>query len=857
MQLRDNRSRAMHEDDLDDRMVRTDAPTASIAPGEPLDVDRLPDDLLTPGMQLGGRYRIVTRLGYGGLGVVYRADDLKLGEPVALKFLRGASTSASRIAMLVDEVRLGRKIAHPNVCRLHDLVVVGTHHFISMEYVEGEDLGRLVKRVGRLPSAQAVMLARDICAGVQALHDAGIVHRDLKPANVMVDPRGRGRLTDFGLAASLDEPDPGERLSGTPLYMAPEQFSGAPSTRVTDIYALGLVLWEIFAGQRAIEASTLEGVYAFHGGGGRVPRLAAVVPDIAAPIEDVVARCLDPDPGRRPRSAREILRVLPGGDALDAALEAGETPTPEMVAAASLRGDLSRAVGSALLVALLATVAFNSVVFERSTRRELLARIESPSRMQDRVKTLLDRLGIPSGRDQAGGWVANETMVAHLARGKAEGRWAPLFEPASPFRLYWHRTGPNLTAWSPGRTTFSDPPYTLSGMSGIALDPEGRLLRLRYVPDGRADAARPEVTWEDLFAEAGLDPRRFEGTSPPIAPASGADRARAWRGASPHVSGTEIFVVAGWLGRTPVWFDVLYPWDLEAARGLRSSATPKEVEWLFGAFLVVVVAGAALVARRNIRRGRGDARGAWNVAIFLSVSWAGFWVMRTEARNVQEGIAYGALITLCAWVAYVAVEPEVRRRWPRVLVGWTRLVHGRVFDPRVGSEVLVGMLAAVLIRVATTLVASVMTAMGEPGPDPSSFALRDGALGQLREILFDLVSAPLVALALLTALALMSFVLRRLWVGITLLSILIVAVFAPAGAGVFAVVLVLPLVLLMREGLLAAVATYFTLFLQGDLLGLRLDEWYAPQVVVATAAMAALALYAWATSIRLGERADA
>jgi len=140
---------------------------------------------------LGGRYRIVGLLGRGGMGEVYRADDLKLGQAVALKFLPAVVESdAERLQRFLNEVKIARQISHPNVCRVYDVGEVDGHHYLSMEYVDGEDLAHLLRRIGRLPGDKAVQIARQLCAGLAAAHDKGVLHRDLKPANVMLDGEG-------------------------------------------------------------------------------------------------------------------------------------------------------------------------------------------------------------------------------------------------------------------------------------------------------------------------------------------------------------------------------------------------------------------------------------------------------------------------------------------------------------------------------------------------------------------------------------------------------------------------------------------------------------------------------------------
>src|SRR6266702_2133334 len=260
-----------------------------------------------PGTLLAGRYRIVGRLGKGGMGEVYRADDLKLGQPVALKFLSEAvDRDPARLTQLHTEVRLARPVSHPNVCRVYDIGEVDRRHFLSMEFIKGEELSSLLRRIGRLPQDKAVQIARQICAGLAAAHDVGVLHRDLKPANVMIDGDGNARILDFGLAGLTEEFSDDEIRAGTPAYMSPEQLDGKEQTVKSDIYSLGLVLYELFTGKRAFEAPTFGDLIKLRRSDTTPTTPSEIVKGLDPMVEKVIDRCLQKDPDRRPSSALQV-----------------------------------------------------------------------------------------------------------------------------------------------------------------------------------------------------------------------------------------------------------------------------------------------------------------------------------------------------------------------------------------------------------------------------------------------------------------------------------------------------------------------------------------------------------------------
>jgi Flp pilus assembly protein TadD len=258
------------------------------------------DTPFKPGEVFAGRYRMITRIGRGGMGDVWRADDLVIETPVAIKLIHSAGASARQ--QIVNEVRLARQITHPAVCRVFDVGEADDRVFFSMELVEGEDLAMLMKRVGRLPSEKVIEIARQLCGGLAAAHARGVLHRDLKPANVLIDDEGRVRITDFGIAVPQTDVSQ-HTLIGTPGYMAPEQLTpGAALSERTDLYALGLILYELVVGQHPFNWTAKSGTPS---------RPSVRVPDVNASLERLILQALAPDPKARPSSAEAMLAGLP------------------------------------------------------------------------------------------------------------------------------------------------------------------------------------------------------------------------------------------------------------------------------------------------------------------------------------------------------------------------------------------------------------------------------------------------------------------------------------------------------------------------------------------------------------------
>ncbi len=257
------------------------------------------------------RYEVLGTLGEGGMGLVYRVRDRETSEILALKLLRPEiARDPAMMERFKDEIRLARRITHKNVSRIYDFNRVNDVSYITMEYVDGESLYAYLKRVGKMSPERVIDLARQITAGLSEAHAQGVVHRDLKPENVMLARDGMVKLMDFGIARALG----GNTISkqtviGTPGYMAPEQSQGKVVDQRTDLYALGLILYECLTGKRAFSGATPVEV-ALKQLRERPAPLRKFIPTTPPHLEAVVLRCLEKEPGRRFASAAEIQRAL-------------------------------------------------------------------------------------------------------------------------------------------------------------------------------------------------------------------------------------------------------------------------------------------------------------------------------------------------------------------------------------------------------------------------------------------------------------------------------------------------------------------------------------------------------------------
>jgi serine/threonine-protein kinase len=826
------------------------------------------DGRFAAGAVVAGRYRIVSLAGRGGMGEVYRAYDDKLEQPVALKFLPAAlSQDGAALARFHNEVRTARQVSHPNVCRVYDIGEWEGMPFLSMEYVDGEDLASLLRRIGRLPSDKAVEIARRLCAALAAAHEKGVLHRDFKPGNIMIDGRGQVLITDFGLAALAAQVTGPEARYGTPAYMAPEQLSGDQASVRSDIYALGLVLYEMFTGRRAFEAQSREELLLLEETGAPAGP-STFVRDLDPAVERVILRCLEPDPARRPSTALTVAAALPGGDPLAAALAAGETPSPEMVAASGEAATVSVRLAVAMLLLAVAGVLAAAALHGKADVFGSLPTDKSPEALRERARELLRSFGYTDPPvDSHFGFDGDRSYLEYVERhDPSPDRWARLLTHQPPVVYFWYRQSPRYMQpavsfgglsieLSPNRTvSTANPALVDPGMILLKTDLLGRLYLLETVPpevEEAPQAAHP-ADWSSLFSAAGLDLARFSPTTPQWTPPSPYDARAAWLGAYPDQPANSLRIEsASWRGR-PSYFRVIGPWTNPS-----SSPGPQPVDLIWAGVFSVAVSGGAMLARRNARLGRGDWRSAFRLAVFVFGNWMLLWLIGSnhlpnlgELQSLLTGISVSLLWAGVLWVLYIALEPYVRRRWPQAIVGWSRMIAGRLRDPIVGGEILVGTVAGVAVAVLYECRQVVRAHLGAPPWFLTEAAPVDGLRGAASTWVAHLGISMIEALVLLFLIFLFRLIARSEWGAGVLYCILYMALnnlgisHAAIGSLFSVAIAALTVYILIRYGLVAVAVSLFVNALLSDFpLTLDFSKWYAGQSLLALGTVLALAVF--------------
>jgi Protein kinase domain len=820
-----------------------------------------------PGTLLGGRYRIIGLLGRGGMGEVYRATDLMLGQSVALKLLpESAATNGFLLERFHSEVRVARQVSHPNVCRVYDMGEAEGLPFISMEYVDGEDLSSLLHRIGRVPFDKALTAARQICAGLAAAHARGVIHRDLKPQNIMMDKHGQIMIMDFGLAAISDQISGLEARHGTPAYMSPEQLKGGDVTAKSDIYALGLVLYELFTGKRPFEADNIQRLIERQESV-QFASMSSLAAEIDPAVEKVIRRCLAPDANKRPATPLAVSVALPGGDPLAAALAAGETPSPEMVASAGKTEGLARKYSLPCLGVVIACVIATPLLKQQSVALMRAPAGFPPEVLRQKSRDVAAAFGYPDKPADAALWLNQRLeLLQYLSKLPSPRKWDDWLAAESPITAAYRESLEPMVAAPSGDISRDNPAPVAPGMVEVDLDGSGQLRYFAAVPYPAVHAPPAQaIPAEAVFHAAQLEFTRFATVTPTTLPPSASDDFRAWRGPHPKLPNTAMTVeIAWWKGRV-TYARFLSPWAAGRGPGVPEHPFLARVREILD--LILTVAGfifSALLARRNWKVGRGDRRGALVVATFMFAvgltNWLGY-VHAVPTVDMVELFSNGAATALLnaslVWLLYLALEPALRSRWPHSIVTWNRLLAGRWRDAQLAGHVLIGAaLGCTLLK--TTEAVDAWGARDQALSTAAGLAMLNGTRMWMAGLANRAGVGVRIGLLIFFVIFGLRTILRRDWIAAIVGALIFAALEGevanaanpPLAYSIFAMLFLILMTALMRLGLVVAIsAVFFFNVLNGVTLGTDFTAWYTPTGVATAAVVVAITLAAFQRSL--------
>jgi serine/threonine-protein kinase len=696
-----------------------------------------------------------------------------------------------------------------------------------------------------------------------------VLHRDLKPANVMLDGAGKVRLMDFGLASVGNVED---IKAGTPAYMAPEQLLGRDVTVRSDIFALGLVLYELFTGRRAFTARSIAELVNLQQSE-TITLPTTIVSGLDPAVERAILSCLAAEPGRRPPSALAVSSALPGGDPLAAALAAGETPSPEMLAAVGRSMGLDRRIAVGLFGAIVAGMVGMAVLLVRFSALDVIRPQYSAEVMAQKARDILLPLGYPGRpRDEAFGYDWFDRAADYIrARETMSDRREAISRRPAPLNFWYRRSQSPLTGLMfhsdllvPGTVDISDPPPLEGGMIQLRLDPDGRLLFFEAMPPQRQERSSTPplpIDWSPLFAAAGLTPSTLQPAPPEWNWLAASDTRAAWTGSWPG-SNRPLRVEAAALDGKPVAFMAIAPWQ-QPWRTPDAGDSDVIPLLIIGFIACVILTGGLLLARHNLRHGRGDRRSALNLARFTIVWMLVLWTLEVHPAasvgllgNFLVAIATSVFNGVLLWTLYIALEPVVRSRWPQALVSTTTVFSGRIRDAVVGRDVLWGVALGVFwaLLLSGVAVSAGNSDLGRVPPE-----LLSGLRSTLASFFTNGARAMRTGLAFFMLLFVLRTLLRRQWAAALAFAALFAGLdFAgsdqPMVDGPTSFVLMLMIAaVVVRFGLLAlAVSVFVTNTLVSVPLSSDTGAWYLTNAALPLGVV--LGLAAWALYSSTGGR---
>jgi serine/threonine-protein kinase len=783
-------------------------------------------------MRIAGRYRILAPLGWSRERAVYAADDLRSGKTVALQFL-------SPEMELEPEALAGwRQVSHPNVCKVLDLVESGGRTFLVLDLVKGESLDALLRRIGRLPLDKGLEIAQQLAAGLAAIHESGALHRNLNPANVILDGRGAVRMTGWGMPERAPSP-PGAGAQSLRGYEAPERLAGGSATVRSDLYSLAAIVYEVLTGRPVCDEGSAEL------GAHPLPP-SALARKLDARLDRALLQCLEREPQARPPSAKSLVHVLPGLDPLAAAVAAGETPSPEMVAAAPKVGSLRLATGLLCLAGVFLTLAGILTLAPRTRMLGALPLTRSTGELASRARSLLSSFGSVTRPEEVRfGFASDPEALARLkAAAPSPEVTAELAARRSTVDHFWYRESPHPLVPSGLRVTAEDPPRRSPGEAFLQLDVLGRLQALEIAPPVPPSHRPPRpVDWTPLFAAAGLDQARFAPRQAILVPPVFVDTLAAWQGSltRPPDAPLSVRIEAGALAGDLLYFRIvrIVPWT-EPGSPAPASRIRREAAFR-NAFLFTAALLALLLSVRNLRRGRANLRWAGRLSVFVFLAWLTIAALAAPSSvslvfwqaALGEALRKAAAAGLC----YLGLEPFLRRRAPEKITSWSRVLAGSFRDPLVGRDVLVGTLlgsSMVLVLFVQSLLTQSLT--GHLGRFELEIDRLNGVSGFLAGFLEDLTGALIMALSFVVLTSAIRMIWRRSDLGILLAwAIATAGVVLRAGdppavaipmTGLASVLLMISLA---RFGLLTGIVHILTvrLVMQYPMTG-EMSAWYAP-----------------------------
>jgi hypothetical protein len=677
-----------------------------------------------------------------------------------------------------------------------------------------------------------------------------------------MNKRGEVVIMDFGLAAIANQLSGAEVRNGTPAYMSPEQLKGSEVTAKSDLYALGLVLYEIFTGKKPFDAKNVRQLLEMQEST-HLPSMTSAAADIDPMVEKAIRRCLDPDPAKRPASALSVAQALPGGDPLAAALAAGETPSPELVAAAGGQEGMDRRYSTACLAAIAICLVAAIVLQSRSVAVIDTPMDYSPEVLASKARETAAALGYTQKPADSAIWLEEpKVFLDSLARLPQPHRWSQWLAAESSVLAIYRESRGFLVARPYGAISTANPPPTGAGMIQASLNAAGKLRWFTAVPSPGAEALAQPVEPGAVFRLSGLDLAQFTETTPKFVPQGAADQLRAWQGPHPAIPGLDLTVeMASWKGRVTT-VHVLNRWKQSAGASAGTTVSSQVRGIILMLMAAMGVLAGILLARRNWKMGRVDRKGALRVGMarfFLGMLvWLG--TVHAVPSSDMFSLAFASLADWLIWATgfwllYLALEPAVRANWPHSIVTWNRILAGRWKDAQVGSDILIGAAVGSAVWVTAGLVDFFTSS------EMSQYSGLNATLGTRQWIAFQantLAGSLGVGLAIFFALTGLRRLVKRDWVAAILASVFFT--FANGNAfnspdwkvkcAVYLCIFAVLLLVLLRCGLVAIIAAAF--FIDTiDSIGLGADwkAWYAPAGLATVALLAGIAIYGYWRSL--------